>query len=321
MAERKRKKKSIIPRLFTAALAAIVIVLFILFLCGGRYIKNETIDGTDKFLGYTVSSENGRLLKSGKIYYANGVIAKIAGYDKSVTFANGETVDACTELTFSNGQTYIGQMSGLSMSGKGRFIFSSGDVYEGSFAGNKFQGDGVYRWSDGSVYKGQYESGKKSGKCIYALDDCPENILDLLSYDRIIALSGSFTVESVASLPEGTWYVGEIKDNSKQGFGICKYVNGSVYVGEFTDDLRNGKGKYFYANGDVYEGDFASDKASGVGTYSWADGNSYTGEFSDNTLNGQGTYTWSDGKKAEGVFENGKLVDQTGTGNDTDIAD
>ena len=39
-----------------------------------------------------------------------------------------------------------------------------------------------------------------------------------------------------------------------------KYANGDVYVGNFKDDKKNGLGEMTYANGDVRSGFWKDDK-------------------------------------------------------------
>jgi hypothetical protein len=50
-------------------------------------------------------------------------------------------------------------------------------------------------------------------------------------------------------------------------YGTYTYADGNKYVGEFKDDKRNGQGTYTYANGDKYVGEHKDNKANGQGTY------------------------------------------------------
>jgi hypothetical protein len=49
-------------------------------------------------------------------------------------------------------------------------------------------------------------------------------------------------------------------------------VNGQVYVGEFRDDKRNGKGTLTFSNGERYVGEWKNGLKSGEGTFFAADG-------------------------------------------------
>ena len=69
---------------------------------------------------------------------------------------------------------------------------------------------------------------------------------------------GSFTFAS------GNKYVGEFKDDKKNGQGTFTWENGNKYVGEYKNDKRDGQGTYTYANGEKYEGEF---RVTDVRTY------------------------------------------------------
>ena len=54
---------------------------------------------------------------------------------------------------------------------------------------------------------------------------------------------GTFTFAS------GNKYVGEYKDNKRNGQGTYTFASGGKYVGEWKDGKRNGQGKLTYASG------------------------------------------------------------------------
>ena len=55
-------------------------------------------------------------------------------------------------------------------------------------------------------------------------------------------------------------------------FGTYTLANGDKYVGEFKDDKRNGQGTFTFADGDEYVGEFKDDNYNGQGTFAFADG-------------------------------------------------
>ena len=87
-------------------------------------------------------------------------------------------------------------------------------------------------------------------------------------------------------------------------FGTFTSADGDKYVGEFKDDKKNGHGTSTWADGDKYVGEYKDDKKNGHGTSTWADGDKYVGEFKDGKMNGQGTYTYADGRAEDCIFEN-----------------
>ena len=68
----------------------------------------------------------------------------------------------------------------------------------------------------------------------------------------------------------GDKYVGEYKDDERNGQGTYTWNNGNKYVGEFKDSKRNGQGTYTYANGTIkrgyyLKGEYVPDICSGMG--------------------------------------------------------
>jgi hypothetical protein len=54
--------------------------------------------------------------------------------------------------------------------------------------------------------------------------------------------------------PDGTKYIGELKDNLMNGQGSITFPDGTKYVGKFRNDERHGQGSYVYADGRVDRG-------------------------------------------------------------------
>ena len=60
---------------------------------------------------------------------------------------------------------------------------------------------------------------------------------------------GTYTIASGPN--KGDKYVGEWKDDTRNGQGTFTSTDGSIYVGEFSDDKYNGAGKELDAMGNV----------------------------------------------------------------------
>ena len=70
------------------------------------------------------------------------------------------------------------------------------------------------------------------------------------------------------------------------------HANGDKYVGEYKDNKRNGQGAFTYGPnsewaGDKYVGDFKDDLFHGQGTYTFSNGEQYVGDFKDGKQYGQ----------------------------------
>ncbi len=83
---------------------------------------------------------------------------------------------------------------------------------------------------------------------------------------------------------DGTKYVGEWKDNKRQGYGVWTRPDGTKYVGEWKEDKPHGQGKLTTPDGSVYVGEWRNGKRNGQGTLTYPDGTRRTGEWHDGKL-------------------------------------
>ena len=90
--------------------------------------------------------------------------------------------------------------------------------------------------------------------------------------------------------------------------GTATWPDGEKYVGEYKDNKKNGKGTYTWPDGRKYVGEWKDNKRNGQGTNTWPDGQKYVGEWKDDKRHGQGTATFSDGEKWRGYFMNEEYV-------------
>ena len=125
-------------------------------------------------------------------------------------------------------------------------------------------------------------------------------------------------------------YVGEFKNNNREGKGVYKFSNGDEYTGNFKREMANGIGRMIYNSGSEYLGEWKDSRKDGYGFYQWKDGDMYIGEFKqgkfngrgscfdrngklvyegqwvNNVINGKGRFIWEDGKSYEGDFKDGR---------------
>jgi len=117
-------------------------------------------------------------------------------------------------------------------------------------------------------------------------------------------------------------YVGDWKDNFKEGFGTQTWTKGHKYEGEWVASKRTGKGIYFVCEGGSkmrkqYTGDWFEDQKHGVGVFIAKNGDRYEGEWRFNCKHGMGKVfygpgaqetsyngSWAEGKRAGlGILE------------------
>ena len=168
--------------------------------------------------------------------------------------------------TYTNGDTYSGDLLNGVRHGQGTYTWANGDVYVGLF--DKFgymNGQGTKTYANGDVYKGEvyYSYANGEGTRTYSNGDVQVGVFN---YGALAA-----------------------------GQGTKTYKNGDVYDGEFIDGYAAGQGTKTYKNGDVYTGSFVKGWSytqsgivdtrigvpSGEGTKTWANGYTFTGEFLD----------------------------------------
>jgi len=79
------------------------------------------------------------------------------------------------------------------------------------------------------------------------------------SFSAEVAASSSDTVNKTLVWPDGTRYVGEVRDGKRWGKGTIFWNDGTRFVGTFANDLRNGPGTMILPDGSVYNGYFEND--------------------------------------------------------------
>jgi len=86
---------------------------------------------------------------------------------------------------------------------------------------------------------------------------------------HFVVNSNSNKYNPISSLPSCSTSKSAYKNNC---FGGLAFSSGNKYVGEFKDNKRNGKGTFTFASGNKYVGEFKNNKRHGQGTYTYADG-------------------------------------------------
>ena len=85
------------------------------------------------------------------------------------------------------------------------------------------------------------------------------------------------------------------------------YLDGEKYVGEFKNDIRNGRGTYTYSDGDKYVGEFKRGYRHGQGTFTWHNGDKYVGGYKRNAKHGKGVATEANGTITTGIWKRGDI--------------
>jgi len=103
-------------------------------------------------------------------------------------------------------------------------------------------------------------------------------------------------------------YVGEVKNDKANGYGIALLDTGSRYEGQWKNNQRHGEGTFYWPDGEYYVGNYVSDRRNGAGTYYWPNKEKYIGQWKDDKRNGQGTFYGKDGEVVtKGIWKDDKL--------------
>jgi hypothetical protein len=178
---------------------------------------------------------------------------------------------------------YEGEMVDSKRDGRGICLYNNGMLYEGEWKRNKEHGYGKLMTSDRKkiVYEGEWERGKIAG-------------------------TGTYYYGSSDPIHLGSRYIGEFRENLRNGMGRYFLPDGSVYDGQWRDGSMNGLGIFTWPDGSTYDGVWKDGKRNGPGLLNNADGFRYDGQWVNNSMEGRGSAIYPNGQRYEGSFSNGR---------------
>ncbi|CAI2370797.1 unnamed protein product [Moneuplotes crassus] len=105
-------------------------------------------------------------------------------------------------------------------------------------------------------------------------------------------------------------YIGDWKENTKEGFGIQIYKNKDKYEGLWANNMRHGQGTYWRNEAGKlkreYTGDWFEDKKHGRGTFFYKNGDRYDGFWVNGKPQGEGRIIYESQDIYEGQWHEGK---------------
>lgn len=81
----------------------------------------------------------------------------------------------------------------------------------------------------------------------------------ILSTSSGLVASPDDSVNKTLVWPDGTRYVGEVREGKRWGKGTIFWKDGTRFIGTFANDLRNGPGTMILPDGAIYSGYFEDD--------------------------------------------------------------
>lgn len=127
--------------------------------------------------------------------------------------------------------------------------------------------------------------------------------------------AGQAQGETQLTLPNGSVYIGTVKDGVPDGRGYFRDPDGMQYEGEVHEGRREGVGEGLFPNGDDYKGEWKNGKPDGKGSKTYFVGGAYEGEWKDGSRHGKGVLTFANsGRRQEVRFVDGERVDAATSG-------
>jgi hypothetical protein len=191
--------------------------------------------------------------------------------------------------------------------GEGELTWSNGDKYVGHFWHGVREGEGTLHFKDGASFFNFFNS----STVILVL------VLVLTTSSPITANNpGSEYVgnwennkmhgQGTRRFPNGNIFTGIYKEGKRSGQGRCYFANGDMYVGEWKGDAMSGFGRYYYNNGQSFEGFFLDGKRNGKGKYQLTDGRVDIYRYVNDVRAGDGV-RWSANRKRTWRLKDGKV--------------
>eukprot|EP00439_Symbiodinium_sp_Y106_P039897 s767_g4.t2 len=177
--------------------------------------------------------------------------------------------------------------------------FSAGGVAEADAGGGATKA----QVAGDATYEGGWLNGQKHGQGSLTLKA-------LLDSDS--GIGDSWRLHHECMHQDGSKYVGQFKNDKKDGSGVYHYPSGAKYTGQWVNDLQEGDGKEEWADGSVFEGQFKAGAKHGRGKFVWSTLCRYEGEFDatsdNNDMHGEGVYTWNDGRGYSGQWNRNTMA-------------
>ena len=207
------------------------------------------------------------------------------------------------DVTFENGDRYVGQVSNNKKNGVGTYITINGNKYVGEWKDDIMEGQGILIDQDGK-YEGKFLNGLMHGNGILTL----KNGRVYKGQFKDNKMHGNGILTDADGKYEGQFFNGLMHGN-----GVLTLNNGQVFRGEFKNNKyvssqTSNQVDFTNANGDRYIGEVLNNKKHGSGTYIDANGNKYAGQWKNNMMHGNGILTLSNGRVFKGDFKNNKYV-------------
>lgn len=220
--------------------------------------------------------------KTIKGYYENGVL-------------NGHAF--VKDKTKNNVYSYRGEIENGQFQGIGEEIVKD-TMYFGCFSQGSKHGIGLIKTKRHNSYLGNWDSGRRHGFGMEHFENCDMYFGDF----KMEARSG---IGKYCHRNSGFFYLGEIEDGKRQGFGKLESLK-MIYVGNWVKDEREGRGYQEFKDGRAYFGDWVKGRREGLG-YEKSENVEYRGEWYNDKPHGRGILLLKNGETQFACFNQGSV--------------
>lgn len=155
---------------------------------------------------------------------------------------------------------------------------------------------GPIKRNNGDVYNGEWNAQRQYDGVGLFINSKDSKVMEG------VWVNGVFTKGRIYN-QTGTYYEGDVKNNSPHGNGLVKYLN-STFYGKFENGKKQGEGTVEYNDGFIFKGTFDQGEAK-KGILQWPEGHTFEGEISNTDKDTKGVFTVKNGDKYEGNWRQG----------------
>lgn len=239
--------------------------------------KNKSTEDNVQKITYANGDYYEGIIKDGK---KNGFGVLIFNYgDRYEGEFLNDNYDGYGVLYFLTKGKYIGEFKNGKKNGKGKIFFDNYLFYEGEFKNGEKDGEGKRYYFEIGEYIGQFKNGREEGFGVQKIKN--------ITYEGefINGLKNGLIKSTQKTRFGDITFEGTYKNGFKHGYGKEKNYDGSLYIGDYKDDNRNGEGTLYKKNGRIlYEGGFKDGYYFGKGKLYDSDNKYETAIFNYNKI-------------------------------------
>ena len=134
------------------------------------------------------------------------------------------------------------------------------------------------------IFEGEFENGFPKGYGKYSIGNEGRYYEGIFNKEIVLGIE---------TWKDGTIYMGEFKNNKKDGIGMYRWPDGTTYYGEWKNNNMEGFCYIKFADDRRYEGQMINGVKNGYGEFTWKPIRKYIGNYVNDLKDGFGIYIWN----------------------------